>query len=75
LCSRSASGYYNVAYHSDANPEPIVGDYIIYNNKNSFPHSYVFGTTGFAFLKLRDFDNIIEIRKTDGEIVAQYNCP
>jgi len=35
----------------------------------------VFGTAGFAYIKLRDFDKIIEVRKTDGEIVAQYNCP
>tara|TARA_B110000037_G_scaffold213314_1_gene267656 strand:+ start:501 stop:1094 length:594 start_codon:yes stop_codon:yes gene_type:complete len=75
LCSRSAAEYYNIAYHSGANPEPIVGDYLIYNNKYSFPHSYVFGTAGFAYVKLRDFDKIIEVRKTDGEIVAQYNCP
>ena len=75
LCSRSTVEYYNIAYHSGANPEPIVGDYLIYNNKYSFPHSYVFGTAGFAYIKLRDFDKIIEVRKTDGEIVAQYNCP
>ena len=52
-----------------------MGGYIIYNNKNSFPHSYVFRTTGFAYVKLREFDKIIEIRKTDGDIVAQYNYP
>ena len=75
LCSRSAAGYFNIAYHSWANPEPIVGDYLIYNNKYSFPNSYVFGTTGFAYVTLRDFDKIIELRKSNGEIVALYNCP
>ena len=75
LCSRSVAGYYNIAYHSGANSEPIVGDYLIYNNNYFFQHPYVFGTSGFAYLKLRDFNKIIEVRKTDGEIVAQHNCP
>ncbi|MDB4016241.1 hypothetical protein N9483_07785 [Flavobacteriaceae bacterium] len=74
LCSLSNSNYYNIAYHSGASAEPVVGDFIIYNNNYSFSHSLLFETNGFAFMKLRDYNKIVEVQKSDGKIVAVYNC-
>ena len=75
LCSLTNSfSNYNISYHSGANPEPSVGDYIIYNTNYFFPHTFVFDNTDFAFLKLRDYNKIVEVRKVDGEIVAIYDC-
>ena len=74
LCSLTDSGYYNIAYHSGAFAEPNVGDFIIYNNNYSFPHGLLFDTTKYAFMKLRDFNKIIEIQKSNGKIIAIYNC-
>ena len=74
LCSLSNSDYYNIAYHSGASAEPVVGDFIIYNNNYAFSHSLLFDTEGYAFIKLRDFNKIIEVQKLDGKIVAIYNC-
>ena len=74
LCSLTDSGYYNIAYHSGAFAEPNIGDFIIYNNNYSFPHGLLFDTTKYAFMKLRDFNKIIEIQKSNGKIIAIYNC-
>ena len=74
LCSLTDSGYYNIAYHSGAFAEPNVGDFIIYNNNYSFPHGLLFDTTKYAFMKLRDFNKIIEVQKSNGKIIAIYNC-
>ena len=74
LCSLTDSGYYNISYHSGAFAEPNVGDFIIYNNNYSFPHGLLFDTTKYAFMKLRDFNKIIEIQKSNGKIIAIYNC-
>ena len=75
LCSLTNSfSNYNISYHSGANPEPSVGDHIIYNTNYFFPHTFVFDNTNFAFLKLRDYNKIVEVRKVDGEIVAIYDC-
>ena len=75
LCSLTNSfSNYNISYHSGANPEPSAGDYIIYNTNYFFPHNFVFDNTDFAFLKLRDYNKIVEVRKVDGEIVAIYDC-
>jgi len=52
-----------------------VGDYIIWNNKHSFPQSFMFNQDGFAYMKMRSFNKIIEVRKTDGLITAIYACP
>ena len=75
LCSLSNSNYYNIAYHSGASAEPVVGDSIIYNNNYTFSHSLLFDTYGFAFMKLRDYNKIVEVQKSDGKIVAIYTCP
>ena len=75
LCSLSNADYYNIAYHSGASAEPVVGDSIIYNNNYIFSHSLLFDTEGFAFMKLRDYNKIVEVQKSDGKIIAIYSCP
>ena len=75
LCSLSNADYYNIAYHSRASAEPVVGDSIIYNNNYIFSHSLLFDTEGFAFMKLRDYNKIVEVQKSDGKIIAIYSCP
>ena len=74
LCSLTNSGYYNISYHSGTFPEPNIGDFIVYNKNYSFPHSLLFDTDNFAFMKLRDFNKIIEVQKSNGKIIAIYNC-
>ena len=74
LCSLTDSGYYNIAYHSGTIAEPNVGDFIIYNNNYSFPNGLLFDTTNYAFMKLRDYNKIIEVQKSNGKIIAIYNC-
>ena len=75
LCSLSNANYYNIAYHSGASAEPDVGDSIVYNNNYSFSHSLLFDAEGFAFMKLRDYNKIVEVQKSDGKIIAIYSCP
>ena len=74
LCSLSNANYYNIAYHSGASAEPVVGDSIIYNNNYTFSHSLLFDTEGFAFMKLRDYNKIVEVQKSNGKIIAVYTC-
>jgi len=74
LCSLFSNDFYNTAYHNGENLEPVVGDYIIYNNLYPPPQQLVQGV-GTAFFKMFDYDKIVEVRKVDGEIVAVYNCP
>ena len=74
LCSLFANGFYNTAYHNGENLEPVVGDYILYNNLYPPPQRLVQGN-GFAFFKLFDYNKIVEVRKSDGEIIAVYSCP
>ena len=74
LCSLFSNDFYNTAYHNGENLEPVVGDYIIYNNLYPPPQQLVQGV-GTAFFKIFDYNKIVEVRKVDGEIVAVYNCP
>lgn len=74
-CQLFENKFFNTAYHSGDNQEPEVGDYIIWNNNHSFPQPFVFNQDGFAYMKMRNFNKIIEVRKTDGLIVAIYSCP
>ena len=74
LCSLFSGGFYNTAYHNGENLEPTTGDFIIYNNLIAPPQRLVQGV-GFAYFKLFDYNKIVEVRKSDGEIVAVYNCP
>ena len=73
-CQLFENKFFNTAYHSGQNPEPEVGDYIIWNNNHSFPQSFMFNQDGFAYMKMRSFDKIVEVRKTDGMIMAIYSC-
>ena len=75
FCQLFENRFFNTAYHSGQNPEPEVGDYILWNNSHSFPQSFVVNQDGFAYMKMRNFNKIIEVRKTDGMIVAIYSCP
>lgn len=74
-CQLFENRFFNTAYHSGDDPEPEVGDYIIWNNKHSFSQSFMFNQDGFAYMKMRSFNKIIEVRKTDGLITAIYACP
>ncbi|MGB1449405.1 MAG: hypothetical protein ACPG8F_06135 [Flavobacteriaceae bacterium] len=75
FCQLFENRFFNTAYHSGENPEPEVGDYIIWNNNYSFPQPFLNDQNGFAYMKLRIFDKIIEVQKSDGLIVAKYSCP
>ena len=74
-CQLFENRFFNKAYHSGDDPEPQVGDYIIWNSSHSFPKPFMFNQDGFAYLKMRSFNKIIEVRKTDGLIIAIYTCP
>ena len=74
-CSLTESTYFNRAYHSGPSSEPVVGDFIIYNDNYFFPSRLVFYTEGFAHMKLRDSNKIIQVNKANGEIIAIYTCP
>ncbi len=74
-CQLFENKFFNTAYHSGDNQEPAVGDYVIWNNNYSFPQPFLFDQNGFAYMKMRSFNKIIEVRKSDGLIVAIYSCP
>lgn len=74
-CQLFENRFFNTAYHSGEDPEPEVGDFIIWNNNYSFPQSFLFEQDGFAYMKMRNFNKIIEVRKSDGLITAIYACP
>lgn len=73
FCSQFLSGHFNTAYHSGTNINPEVGDYIIYNNRQLFESQFAFGEN-FAYMYLPDFTVIVEVQKSNGEIVAMYPC-
>ena len=73
LCSQFLSGHFNNAYHSGTNINPEVGDFIIYNNRQLFESQFAFGEN-FAYMYLPDFTVIVEVQKSNGEIVAMYPC-
>ena len=73
FCSEVNGINYNLAYHDGPNLEPGVGESLIYNYLYNYPHRFISGDD-FAFLHLKDFDKIIEVRKSDGLIVAKYDC-
>lgn len=74
FCSQFSAGFFNTAFHNGENPEPIAGDYILYNNRTPAPQRLVQGNA-VAYMKMRDYNKIIAVRKSDGEIIAVYNCP
>ena len=74
LCFLFSNDFYNTAYHNGGNLEPTVGDFILYNNLYPPPQQLVQGT-GTAFFKMFDYNKIVEVRKTDEEVIAVFNCP
>ena len=74
LCSLTESRFFNTAYHTGASNEPTVGDYIIWNNQYTIPHQFLSDNSGFAIMKLQSYNKLLEVRKSDGQIVAIYNC-
>ena len=75
FCQLFENRFFNTAYHSGDDPQPQVGDYIIWNNRYTFPQAFLFDQDGFAYMKMRNFDMIVEVRKSDGMITALYPCP
>ena len=73
LCDGITFNNYNQAYHDGVVLEPQVGNHLIYNKKYSYPSILIQGSN-FGYYHLRVFDIILEIRKSDGLIVAKYLC-
>jgi hypothetical protein len=73
LCNDVTFNNYNQAYHDGIVLEPQVGNYIIYNNRYSYPSTMIDGSD-FGYFHLRGFNRILEIRKSDGLVVAKYSC-
>lgn len=75
LCSLTQPGYFNVAYHNGSSNEPTIGDYIVYNDRYTIPHEFSPDSEqGYAIVKMRDFDKLIEMKKSNGQIVSVYSC-
>ena len=65
LCSLFANGFYNTAYHNGENLEPVVGDYILYNNLYPPPQRLVQGVDSHSLnylitIKLSRLENPME---------------
>ncbi len=73
LCNENFFNNYNIAYHSGPGAEPVVGDFLIFNYNYNFERQLISGND-FAYMHLRGYDKIVEVRKSDGLIVAIYNC-
>ena len=73
LCNEVLINDYNQIYHDGTVLEPQVGNRVIYNMNYSYPSILVDGFD-FSYFHLRDYDKILEIRKSDGLIVAKYSC-
>lgn len=73
LCDEVLMSDYNQIYHDGTVLEPQVGNRVIYNINYSYPSILVDGFD-FSYFHLRDYDKILEIRKSDGLIVAKYSC-
>ena len=73
LCNDVTFNNYNQAYHDGIVLEPQVGNYIIYNNRYSYPSTMIDGSD-FGYFHLRGVNRILEIRKSDGLVVAKYSC-
>ena len=73
LCDGVTFTNYNQAYHDGVVLEPQVGSYLLYNINYSYPSILIQGSD-FAYFHLRGFDRILEVRKSDGLIVAKYSC-
>lgn len=74
LCGLVEFGYFSNAFHSGSSNEPTIGDYVVYNEKYVISHHFLTDNAGFALVKLRDFNKIIQIQKSNGQIVSTYDC-
>ena len=74
LCGLAESVYFNNAFHYGSSNEPTIGDYIVYNENYVISHPFLTDNEGFALVKLRDFNKIIQIQKSNGQIVSTYDC-
>ena len=73
FCNENFFNNYNIAYHSGPGAEPAVGDFLIFNYNYNFERQLISGND-FAYMHLRGYDKILEVRKSDGLIVASYTC-
>lgn len=73
FCDENLYTNYNIAYHTGPNAEPSVGDYLILNYNYEYPHRFYIGND-VAYMHLRGFDKILEVQKSNGLVVAKYNC-
>ena len=74
LCGLFEQGYFNMALHNGGSYEPNVGDYIVYKDEFPIPYTFLTDTEGYALVKLRDFNKIAEVNKSNGQIVSIYSC-
>ena len=74
LCSLTESRFFNTAFHNGSANEPTVGDYIIWNNLYPVPQNFLSNNSDFAIVKLQAYNKLLEIRKSNGQIVAVYDC-
>ena len=74
LCSLTDSDYFNIAHHNGSSSESTIGDYIVYNKKYPIPNEFLSSDGGYAIVKLRDFNKLIEVNKSNGQIVSVYSC-
>ena len=68
------SGFFNPIFHNGSSNEPTVGDYLIWNNQHTIPDEFLQDNSGFAIVKMQTYNKLLEVRKSDGRIVALYNC-
>ena len=73
LCDGVTNANYNQVYHDGVVLEPQVGNYLIYNKNYSYTSVLIQGSD-FGYFHLRGFNKILEIRKSDGLVVAKYLC-
>lgn len=73
LCDDILPNNYNQAYHDGIILEPQVGNFMLYNRNHTYPSTLIQGSD-FAYFHLLGFNQILEIRKSDGLIVAKYPC-
>ena len=74
LCNLFGSEFYNTAFHTGASNEPIVGDYMVYNRVYPTGSGFLEEDQGYALVKLQFYNKVIEVSKSTGQIVAEYNC-
>ena len=74
LCGLAESGYFNEAFHNGGVIEPTIGDFIVYNDNYQIPNRFLSHNPGYTIVKLRDFNKLIEVNNSNGQIVTVYSC-